>query len=505
MSRRSTFSIAQLLLLVMLTGLLCAWLPKTANWGRENRVSDYLRTKLSADCTRLIAFDMSGFAVFETVTGRCLLDRRIPSMSDAVFDEHLTSVCFKTWDARHENDPILFPDEAWTIYDVDTASEREVVAPPMDTMAIRWPLALDESGCFVEMLLLGNPNRIRRWNLQTGKLVPDSGIDLDISGRIALTQGNGLVLCRDIDERLFIRWRLPSGEVIQTALPTPGAEIREWLCLNRQQDKVVVLMHEIPGGTAPFPSLGPGAPQAVPLGGPPVPRPVQRYLVIAEKTGRAHSLKVSDFYHVGPAQMTADDRYLLAFASLPPDRTVYVRIDLETGDYEILSEFADGSQVGEDFKLINNDQQIALAKSDGTFRLLDANTGREIRRVKCVRDPLGSIFWYVMTASGMAWNLMWWFATRRIRGEPFDAGRYAIFAVFLVALTQGIVVLAYFDPWGHSEYPPFLFTVGVTTVLSLLGMALLFFRSCNKLSAAYTMASSAGIAAYTFWLMQQRI
>jgi hypothetical protein len=496
MSHRSTFSLAQLLLLVMLTGMFCVWLPKTQEWATANRIPDFgNEVHLSEDGSRLMLSDVSGFAVFDTATGKCLCKRTISGRAP-VFDKDLKTVCIETF----------FENSRFTIHNIDTNSDREIVAPRTPDGAYPRGWGIDEDACYVESLIRINfPDRFRHWSLETGKVLSD--VELETSGKFQLLRNHGTVTSFALDERLLVRWTRPNGELVESSYPVPEAEIWEFLCLSQSQDRIVVLMHEIPGSASSvLPTTSGVTAPAMPM-----PRTKQRFLVIAENTGAIRSLRIPDFDSVHPGQLTADGRQLIGFGTLRRSSgyfLVFVRMDLESGAYQVLNEIGEVEQDYlesriVDVKLIDNDRQIALATWDGTFILQDASTGQEIRRIKFSRHSLGSGFWIALGGSGVAWAIMWWLATRRVNGTVFDAGPYLVFAVFFAALAYGIFVLAFFDPWTNLHHPSYLIPAAISSLLALAGFVLLFSRFCNKLSAAYTLLSAAAITAHACWLYSQ--
>lgn len=496
MSHRSTFSLAQLFLLTMLSGLLCAWLQKTQEWATANHIPDFgNEAHLSEDGSRLLMEDLSGFSVFETATGKCLCKRNFIGRSP-VFDKDLKTVCTETWGEKSR----------FTVCDIDTDSDGEIVAPRTQDVAYSLARGIDEDDCYVESLVRGNlPDRFRRWSLETGNVLSD--IELDASGRFQLLRNHGTVTSFALDERLLVRWTLSSGELVESSYPVPEAEIWDFLCLSQSQDRIVLLMHEMPG------SVGVGPPLPTPEGSAsamPMPRAKQRFLVIAENTGEIRSLQIPDFDSVNPGQMTADGRNLIGFGTLQRPSGyffVFIRMDLESGAFQIVKEFEqteiDSLPFISDLKLIDNDQQIALASWDGSFVLLDANTGTEIRRIKFARHPLAFGIWLAISGSGVAWAIMWWVATRRTKGDGFDVGRYLVLGVFFAALAYGIFVLGCYDPWGNISNSSFSIPAAISTLLALTGLVLFFSRFCNRLSAAYSLLSAAGITGHALWLWAQ--
>jgi hypothetical protein len=496
MSHRSTFSLAQLLLLVMLTGMLCVWLPKTQEVATAARIPDFANTvKLSADGSRLMLSDMSGFSVFDTATGRCLCERII-TLRELVFDKDLKTVCSETY----------FENSRFTIHNIDRNSDREIVAPRTRDGAIPMGWGIDEDGCYVESLVrINRPDRFRRWSLETGKVVSD--VELDTGGQFQLLRNHGTVTSFARDERLLVRWTLPNGELVESSYPVPEAEIWEFLCLSQAQDRIVLLMQEIPGSASPaLPTTSGVTAPATPM-----PRTKQRLLVIAENSGSIRPLQIPDFDSVHPGQLTADGRQLIGIGTLKRSSEyflVFVRMDLESGAYQVLNEIGEVEQDYlesriVDLKLIDNDRQIALATWDGTFILQDASTGQEMRRIKFFRHSLGSGFWIALGGSGLAWAIIWWLATRRAKGTVVDAGRYLVYAVFFAALAYEIFVLASFDPWTNLHHPFYVIPAAISSLLALAGFALLFTRFCNKLSAVYTLLSAAAITAHACWLYSQ--
>jgi hypothetical protein len=489
MSHRSTFSLAQLFLLVMLAGILCIWLPKTQEWATANRIPDFgNKVKLSEDGSRLLMYDLSGFSVFETATGKRLCDRRIIAGRGPVFDKDLKTVCSETY----------FEKSRFTIHNIDTNSDREIVTPRTRAGTIPMAWGIDEDDCFVESLLRVNwPDRFLRWSLETGKVVSD--VELDTGGQFQLLRNHGTVTSFARDERLLVRWTLPNGELVESSYPVPEAEIWNFLCLSQSQDRIVLLMHEIPGSKSVFPPTGM-----------PTPRTRQRFLVIAENTGEIRSLLIPDFEWVAPGQLTRDGRHLIGFGTLQRPSGyffVFIRMDLESGNFQILKEFEqveiESLSSIVDLKLIDNDRQIALATWDGSFILLDANTGGEIRRITFARNSLGSGIWLAIGGSGVAWAVMWWVATRRTKGGEIDVGRYLVFGVFFAAFAYGIFVLACYDPWTNLHSPLYLIPGTIASLIALAGLVLLFSRFCNKLSAAFTLLSAVAITAHAYWLYSQ--
>lgn len=508
---RSTFTIAQLCLLTMLSGLLCAWLRGTVE--RSQQVTVLFSSKLSADGRRLINFEeQHGFSVYDTQTGKCLIRRVVQSNRDLVYDENLTMVCIPRF-VNH--DPLATPSTHFvTVFDVAAGIEREIETPPLDGWRW-WLVGIDPDGLIVDLCYLRvakgespQPDLVRSWDPRSGKIVHQRLVDgLNVLPMYFLPEGRMFVFgaCNvgtaqaeipilkdpsnpwrdpELKRHLhwFVEWQLDQGGVQRTVVPPQGSFLPRFICLNSKHTKALL---------SKTPALS-GQPH------------IGESLFLADApSGDVRNLGFLPFQGLYPGQMTADDKWLIAIENNEFDEQSLLRINLVTMSHEeLISPQPHTAPHITDLKLLDGDRCIALATQNGTYRLLDAKTGKDVQPSKHLGFNRAGVMWYIFAVVGAAWVVLWWRTTRGSKGSTLDIGRYAGLMVFVLGLTIGLMLLFSRDEWRKVYYPPLYAALGCAGLGAIVGLVLMFSRRCNKLAAGFALAACAGMAGYIGYLLR---
>ena len=507
---RSTFTIAQLCLLTMLSGLLCAWLRGTVE--RSQQVTVIFDSKLSADGTRLINFEnQHGFSVYDTRSGQCLIRRAAKSNHDIVFNDNMTRVCV----AQFESDMLATPaTHQVTVFDVESNSQSETRSPPLGGWRW-WLLGMDPDGLIVDVCHVPwrpgdspQPDLVRHWDPRSGGIVHQRLIDgLNVLPLHFQTKGKMFVLgasnagiaqaeiplLKDPNKPLrdpelkhhlywFVEWHFDQERLRRTVVPPRGSFLPSLICLNSKRDKALL-------------SKSPGHSGESHLG---------EHLYLADaKSGTVVDLGFLSFKGLSPGQMTADDQSLIAIETNEMGEQSLLRINLENLSHrEIIPPQPYAAPHVSDLKLINGNRHIALASQDGTYRVVDAQTGIDVQPFKHLGFRREGIIWYLYALVGAVWLLLWWRATHRQTDGNYDLGRYAGLLVLIVGLSIGLMLLFGRDEYRKVYYPLLFAALGCAGLGALVGLVLMFWRRCNKLAASFALVACTGMAGYVGYLLR---
>jgi hypothetical protein len=227
-------------------------------------------------------------------------------------------------------------------------------------------------------------------------------------------------------------------------------------------------------------------------------------IILDPLTGNMKSLPdTQSYFH--PGTLSGSDQSLFAVVESvhESDREKVLRIiDLPNGERKSLLERArtPGLTIS-DMKLLPGDRELALATQDGTFLVLDPETGHQLRRRTGMRYAPSRALWYVLGGLSTFWCVAWWKATRRSKDQPLDLGRYPSLVVFLGGLIVGLLLMFCRDQYLQIYTPNLAIALSLACLSAVTGFVLLFIRNCNTLASGYTLLSSALMAAYIGYLM----
>ena len=501
MSHRFTFSLAHLSLLVMLSSILCVWLPTAAEWNRQSRMDlpGWYLPEISDDGTLFFSNNPDrGFAVFETETGKCLIAEALKSngepkgLAEAFFDP--SSKC--VYAPVRSTTPIIR-------YDCLTGARRTFVSPDAPSPAYRFQppfcehegLMIDAGSWNSDSATAGDDYRkhedvLRCWEVDSGKVrfvtkilwsshpffspVVSGSKLLFINPAVrdvnATSDGNGTVVqCHDLKTGHMI-WR--------TSIERFMGQMSNRLYVS-DNDLVTLITESVNGPTR-----------------------QSRVTQLRLDDGSILDTDVpipgiSDTYAV-----TRDGKQLFALVHDPSKQTRRLwKIDIApNGSAEMFD--ADTTWIN-DLKLINEDRQLAIASRDGMFQVLDAATGKEVFHRTGLRYAPSRTIWFVLGGLGTAWCILWWRATRARKDQAADWGRYAGLMVFVCGFTVGLMILGYRDPHQRLHFPTAAAAATFAGLAAVIGLIFLFLRQCNKLASGYALVASIGIACYLIWLARQ--
>jgi hypothetical protein len=514
MSHRSTFSLAQLLLLTTLSGLLCAWLRATVEWIRDQPNSQQSASRLSSDGKRLINVSRPfGFSVFDTDSERCLIQKNVsihPERS-LMWDANLTTV----YTVDDSNESPLSKSHSIQLLDLETGAERQIQSPPLEGFSNWFPMAVDSDGHFVDLNIGGesdqelrywhpntSPKLIRHWKPSTGEVIRQQIVEGEsVDSVYQHSKGRLLLIGRDYRNQpesksnlpaqsfpetvqplqfSFVEWRLQNG-VVRTLIPMKDFFVPRLLCLNSREDQA--LLYQILKKRAG--------------------KDTASLLLVNANTGAVRDLGLSPFEWIFMGEMTADETCLVGVGEKEGRKLVF-RLDLANLKYRrvagLSTKFYGHENAVTDLRLVNDERQIALAFENGDFRLLDATTGQDIQAAKQFAYRRPRTIWWVFGSVATIWTIFWWRATRRKKEQDFDWGRYAVLFVRLLGFFAGVLILLCRDQYHAISREPLVMAVIVAAIGAGANFGFLWKRNCNRLAAAFTLLACACIAGYVAFL-----
>jgi hypothetical protein len=493
-SPRFTFSLAQLLLLVMLTGMLCAWLPEAVRWNQlsVSLGSERQSCTLSQDGAVLFCrCGERGFAAFDTASGRTLLSQEEPWKTDASFDPAAKKVYFVTYT------------EGGTRYSIRTldlsTGKVETGESPVVPRGLQIDASISASAGRAPPLIhagkvfdfLGpdgsQPWRfdehLRCWNLASGSeefCVPIGDLDYY---KPEIARGKIVYIAteqfRDVARTaLFVRDAEAGGVNRSKDFMERSLFLDDFVLCHRSDDAAVLRTNMLG-----YDSNRMRNQSGVFLIGPQTPSQSILELIGMQISRIAFDEADESIWHLG---IREDGRQMLT------------RRDLKQGK-DLLS-----VQVGEQYGTIVTDfrlasGQIALASDDGTFRLLDAKSGGEIRRLTGLRYAPSQLLLRILAGAAVAWAISWWRAMRTKQpGQP-DLARLIGPLFLLGSLFQGLLLMSLRDQEHQLNGETASLAIVFPSLGAATGMAFLLDRNCNRLTVVYGVLAFAAMALYAAW------
>jgi hypothetical protein len=153
-----------------------------------------------------------------------------------------------------------------------------------------------------------------------------------------------------------------------------------------------------------------------------------------------------------------------------------------------------------DFKLLPGEKEVALASDDGSFRVLDVESGKELRRLTGLKYVPSYRQLFILAGVAGFWLILWWLATRPKPGTPPQLARLLGYAVFLAGLVQGLLLKGIRDQVDHLHGPTLFAAVGIPSLLAVAGLILLFDARFPKMILLYGILACGGMVACIFWI-----
>lgn len=498
---RFTISLAQLMLLAMLTALLCVWLLEAVRLNRRSfvEVPERFDCLLSQDASVLFSSSGEcGFAAFETRSGRCLHSepqsegtaaafdpcaKQIAVFSDLMEDRYtLRAISLETGRTRYASasrlrsgmmQPLMAPElgsdytpllRGDRVYEIPDGDGTDPLVPDRESYLRCWSVP---DGKEIFCVPLGKTERywphfcLERFyyiaaerSATTGENSVTKSLfarDLE-SGRVlgkfdffeSMFQADGFALCHRSNDFAFCTTdrELRDGEIVR--------------------DDSGIYM-----------TKGPGEPQ--------------RILAISGLQRIAFEANDETIWHLG-----IRDNGL----------QVLVRRNIEHGDdirtYDVGHE---NTALVTDFKLLPGEKEVSLASDDGSLRVLDVETGKELRRLTELKYVPSYRQLYILLGVAGAWLILWWLATRPKPSTPPQLARLLGYAVFLAGLVQGLLLLGIRDQADHVHGPTLFAAIGIPSLLAITGATLLFDARCHKGTIIYGIFAFAGMIGYTLWIL----
>jgi hypothetical protein len=497
---RFTISLAQLMLLAMLTTLLCVWLPAAVRLNRRSfvEVPERLDCLLSQDAS--VLFSRSGecgFAAFETKSGRCLhsesksewmaagfdpCSKQIAVFSDLLEDRYaLRAINLETGrttytspsrlrsgmvqqliapDLGSDYTPLLRGDR---VYEIPVGDGTDPLVPYLESYLRCWSIS---DGKEIFCLPLGKTARY--WpNLYSGRFYYVAPERSTTAGEISVTKA---LLARDLESGQVLGKFDFFESIFQADGFAPCHRSNNFaFCTTNREVRDGEIIRDDSGI---YMAKGQGEPQ--------------RIVAIPGLQIIAFEANDETIWHLG-----IRDNGL----------QVLVRRNIERGDdirtYDVGHE---NTALVTDFKLLPGEKEVALAADDGSFRVLDVESGKELRRLTGLKYVPSYRQLYILTGVAGAWLILWWLATRPKPSTPPQLARLLGYAVFLAGLVQGLLFLGIRDQVDHVHGPTLFAAVGIPSLLAITGAALLFDARCHKGTIIYGILACAGMIAYALWI-----